>query len=47
MKTKIKSYWALVVLVVMANVIVFSFFSRKLETFVIDYTVGIQANSGL
>mgnify|MGYP003527060938 CR=1 len=47
MKTKIKSYWALVVLVVIANVIVFSFFSRKLETFVIDYTVGIQAKSGL
>ena len=47
MKTKIKNYWTLLTLVIIFNVIVFSFFSRKLETFVIDYTVGIQAKSGL
>lgn len=47
MKTKIKNYWVLVALIVFVNIAIFMFFSKKLESFVINYTVTVQTKNGM
>ena len=48
MKSKIKNYWIIVALVIIANIAIFTFFSKRLESVVVDYTLdGLEANSGL
>lgn len=36
MKSKIKHYWVIVIIIIIANIWIFSFFSKKLESFVIN-----------
>lgn len=47
MKTKIKNYWILVALIIAVNIAIFMFFSKHLESFVVDYTVNIQSKNGM
>jgi hypothetical protein len=45
-KTKIKNYWFIIALIILANVAIFFFFSRRMESFVTTYTVELDSNHG-
>ncbi|MDE2031117.1 MAG: hypothetical protein KGI58_02565 [Patescibacteria group bacterium] len=47
MKTKTKNYWIIIVLVIIANILIFSFFSKHLESLVTSYAIDSQSASGL
>ena len=46
-KTKLKNYWILVVLIIVANIIIFKFASKRLETYVINSTLDSEAANRL
>ncbi len=47
MKTKVKFYWIIIVLVIVVNVTIFTYFSRRLENFVVQSTLEAQARNEL
>lgn len=47
MKTKVKFYWVIIVLVIVANVTIFMYFSRRLENFIVQSTLEAQARNEL
>lgn len=47
MKTKVKFYWVIIVLVIAVNITIFKYFSRRLETFIVKSTLEAQARNEL
>ena len=47
MKLKIKNYEIVIALIIVANILIFIFFSKGLEGFIVDYTVEVQQTNGL
>ena len=47
MKTRTKHFWTIIVLFIIANIAIFSFFSKRLESLVADYANKTETTDNL